>query len=100
MDKLIEVMIEPGTGLRLVPEVEAYPGDTVLFQAGDDTVSIWFPQPGVFSTTEIATMQTGDIHITIPSGATPGTYEYAIYVHTVRKYAECHSHPVMIIKGP
>ncbi len=100
MQKLIEVTIEEGTGMRKVPQVEANPGDTVLFAAGDDMISIWFPEPGVFPTTEIVTMQTGDVDVEIPANATPGTYEYAIYVHTVGNYAECNSHPLMIIKGP
>lgn len=100
MQKLIEVTIDDGTGMRKVPQIEVDPGDTVLFAAGDDTISVWFPEPGVFASSLIVTMQTGDIEIEIPTGATPGTYEYAIYVHTVGKYAECNSHPVMIIKGP
>ncbi len=100
MQKLIEVTIDSATDTRKVPMIEADPGDSLLFAAGDDTVSIWFPKPGVFPVSEIATRQTGDIEIEVPANAVPDTYEYAIYVHNTGKYAECNSHPVMIIKGP
>ncbi len=41
-----------------------------------------------------------DVEVEIPADATPGTYSYVIYVHTAGNYAECNSHPLMIIKGP
>ncbi len=100
MQKLIEVTIDEGSGMRNVPQVEADPGDVLLFSAGDDTISVWFPEPGVFPTANIVTMQTGDVEVEVPGDATPGTYEYAVYVHTAGSYAECNSHPVMIIRGP
>ncbi|MCD4690982.1 hypothetical protein K8S17_05915 [bacterium] len=100
MYKTVEVAIDRSNDVRRVPEVEAGAQDTVVFQAGSDTISIWFPKSGVFSTTEIVTEQTGNIEVPIPSGATPGTYSYAIYVHNVNKYAEGNSHPIMIIEEP
>ncbi len=100
MQKTIEATIGLSTTVRKVPVVEADPGDMVVFSAGDDTISIWFPEPGVFPSAEIVTMQTGDVEVEIPADATPGTYSYIIYVHTAGNYAECNSHPLMIIKGP
>lgn len=100
MQELIPARIDVGSSVRKVPVIVADPGDTVLFAAGDDTISVWFPEPGVFETTEIVTMRTGDIEIPVPEGATPGTYRYVIYVHNATSFAECNSHPVMIIKKP
>ena len=100
MNERIPAAIALSTTVRRVPVVEADPGDTVVFSAGSDTISVWFPEPGVFPTSEIVTMQTGDIEVEVPTNATPGTYSYVIYVHTAHNYAECNSHPLMIIKGP
>ncbi len=86
-----------------VPKVRVRPATIVVFLAGDETVSISFPKPGVFPTTEIATMQTENIEVWIPSSARRGPYEYVIFVHGVGKhgkYAECNSHPVMIVESP
>lgn len=96
----VDVTIDTSTSVPWVPVVTVKPGDFVLFHANLETVSISFPDAGVFPTTEIVTMQTGDITVWIPSDATLGEYEYAIYVHSVGEYAECHSHPVMIVEGP
>ena len=106
MEKLIEVVIDSETGMRYVPHLTANPGDTVLLHAGTDTVSVWFPEPGVFETTEIVSMQTGEVEVLIPSDATPGTYEYSIYVHNIdplegiSRYTTSDSHPVLIIEDP
>jgi hypothetical protein len=107
MEKLIEVTIDPGTGMRYVPHLTVSPGDTVLLHAGSDIMSVWFPEPGVFATTEVVATQTGDIEVLIPSDATLGTYEYSIYVHNLpeppegsSRYTTSNSHPVMIVKNP
>jgi hypothetical protein len=107
MNKLIEVTVDAGTGMRYVPHLTVNPGDTVLLHAGDDTVSVWFPEPGVFATTEIVSMQTGEIEVLIPSDATVGTYEYSIFVHNLpepaegsSRYATSDSHPVLIVEEP
>lgn len=107
MNKLIEVTFDSETGMRYVPHLTVNPGDTVLLHAGDDTVSVWFPEPGVFATTEIVSMQTGEIEVPIPSDATLGAYEYSIYVHNLSepaegssRYTTSDSHPVMIVKEP
>ena len=107
MNRLIEVTLDSTTGMRYVPHLTVNPGDTVLLHAGDDTVSVWFPEPGVFATTEVVSMQTGEIQVLIPSDATPGTYEYSIYVHNLpvpvegsSRYTTSDSHPVMIVEYP
>ncbi len=107
MNKLIEVTFDSATGMRYVPHLTVNPGDTVLLHAGDDTVSVWFPEPGVFATKEIVSMQTGEIEVLIPADAAVGTYEYSIYVHDLpepvegsSRYTASDSHPVLIVEEP
>lgn len=107
MNKLIEVTVLEGTGMRYVPHLTVNPGDTVLLHAGAETISVWFPEPGVFATTEIVSMQTGEIEVSIPSDAALGAYEYSIYVHNLpepaegdSRYTTSDSHPVLIVEEP
>ena len=100
---MVKVPIDTSADVPLVPKVRVRPGSIVVFQAGDQTVSISFLASGVFPTTAIVTSQTGNISVWLPPDADYGTYEYAIYVHGAGKhgkYAECQSHPIMIVESP
>ena len=85
--------------LKVTP-LEANPGDTLRWKAGNRTVSIWFPTQGVFSAPAIANRGTGDIEITVPLTAKSGTYKYAIYCHESYQFATCTSHPKLVIPVP
>jgi len=98
--KTVEVAIGLQGDDPYVPPAEADPGDTILWHAGDDTVSIWFPDDDVFASREIVSRGSGDIEIQIPGTAAPGNYHYAVFNHDMKKFATGGSHPIMIIKGP
>ena len=87
-------------GVLKVPRCAAKQGDTVCWQVGNRTVSIWFPMAGVFESPTLAWKQTGEITVVIPPDARDGEYEYVIYCHDTDEFAECNSHPIMVIPGP
>ena len=98
--KTVEAPITLVEELPTVAPVEAAPGDTIVWQAGSDTISIWFPSTGVFSSRELTNRGTGDIAVEVPETATEGTYRYALFSHGKADFARGGSHPVMIIKKP
>ncbi len=88
-----------GDTLKAAP-AEAAPGATVVWQAGSDTVSIWFPEDDVFGTRELTNRSTGDIEHTVSGDAAEGSYRYAIFSHGKGDFVQGGSHPVLIIKKP
>jgi len=100
VQKTVDVPITIENDVPMVAQAEAGPGDTIVWHAGSDTVSIWFPGDGVFASRELATRGTGDIEIAVEETAPEGTYRYAVFSHGKQVFAEGGSHPVMIIKKP
>lgn len=98
--KTVQVAITLEDEIPIVGPAEAAPGDTVIWQAGDDTVSIWFPNAGVFQSRELCCRGTGDIEMVVPESAVEGTYRYAVFSHDKGDFAQGGSHPVMIIRKP
>jgi hypothetical protein len=98
--KTVEIPITVEDDIPIVAPAEAAPGDTIVWHAGSDTVSIWFPNAGVFDVRELSNRSTGDIEIPVPETATEGTYRYAVFSHGKGDFAQGGSHPVMIIKRP
>jgi hypothetical protein len=95
-----ETTLETVQGVLKVDVLYADPGDKLRWNAGNRTVSIWFPTAGVFSAPALANHATGNIEITVPRTAKRGTYKYVIYCHDTDEFAECRSHPKLIIPVP
>ena len=87
-------------GVLRVNECYANRGDTIRWKADNRKVSIWFPTPGVFSAPALANKATGDIAVKVPFEAKDGTYHYVIYCHDTDEFAECASHPKLVIPAP
>ncbi|MBD3366795.1 MAG: hypothetical protein GF405_01320 [Candidatus Eisenbacteria bacterium] len=98
--KTVQIPITVVDEIPVAAPAEAAPGDTVVWQAGSDTVSIWFPHEDVFESRELTNRSTGDIGVTVPDEAEDGEYRYAIFSHGKNDFVQGGSHPVMIIKKP
>jgi plastocyanin len=95
-----EVTLVTEDGVLRVNECYANPGDTIRWKADNRKVSIWFPTPGVFSAPALTNKSTGNIDVKVPFEAKNGTYYYVIYCHDTDEFAECASHPKLVIPVP
>ena len=98
--RFVDVPLTTQSGVLRVPPVHANQGDTLRWKVDNRTVSIWFPTAGVFPAPVLAARKSGDIDVTIPRTAKSGTYHYVIYCHDTDEFAECESHPKLIIPVP
>lgn len=82
-----------------IDRILANPGDTIRWEIdAGHTVSIWFPDAGVFVTPVLAVMHEGSVEATIRDDVLEGesgviVREYAIFDHTDREFVTCESHP-------
>jgi hypothetical protein len=98
----VEKMAAEGGGYMLhVDRIQANKGDTIRWEADPDhSISVWFPQAGVFYTPQLAVMHKGAAEATIRDDAPDGLYEYAIYDHAEGEFVRCESHPKLEIPKP
>ena len=98
--KEVKVPLTSDRGKLKVPPIEAHRGDRIVWETDNRNVSIWFPTSGVFPVPALAHKKRGNVVATVPWEATPGKYQYVIYCHDTDEFAECNSHPIMVIPGP
>lgn len=98
--KSVDIPITTVEGRARIPSATAKPGDTIVWHAGTETVSIWFPRPDVFETRELADRATGDIEVVLPETAADGEFHYAVFSHDKGDFGEGNSHPILIIEKP
>jgi len=98
---------ETGRPELKIDRIKASPGETIRWEVENEpehTISIWFPDTGVFVTPVIAVMHKGSVEATVRDytpdpDAEPRVCEYAIYSHTDGQFVVCESHPKLELPG-
>jgi len=90
-------LAKASNGVQRVSACHAKRGDEVVWDAGKTHITVWFPQPGILSKSNVD-IRGGTGSLTVKEDAPAGTYHYAIYCHDTKSFLEGDSHPVMIVK--